>query len=333
MLFFVVCFCFALFPEAVLRGAQTGIALCINAVIPSLLPFMLASNCLIKSQFSRPLGAFLSKFLTPLTGMSKSGSVCFVAGIIGGYGTGAGAVYESFKQKQILRSEAERLLIFCNNAGPLFIMGTVGVGFFLSKSIGLSLFLVQILTALICARIFSGNYAKDSGGILAEWQYYKKNKPSIGELITSSAKESAVAILNVCVFVITFSAILEILPFGEYPFLSGFVEVTRGTAELSRKGMDALPFVSALIAWGGLSVHFQAESLTKGEIPMKKYYIGKVFSSIVAFFLTKVTGADINIILLSLISLIALWLVAASVKHLAFGEYIRQRGSRQQPHS
>ena len=60
MLFFVICACFALFPAQVLAGAQSGLALCINAVIPSLLPFMLFSACIIKSNFSRPLGALLS---------------------------------------------------------------------------------------------------------------------------------------------------------------------------------------------------------------------------------------------------------------------------------
>lgn len=333
MLFFVVCACFALFPEAVLRGAQGGLALCINAVVPSLLPFMLLSSCVIKSNFSRPLGAALSKILSPLTGISQSGCVCFITGLFGGYGAGARAVYECYKQKQISKKEAERLLAFCNNAGPLFIMGTVGIGFFSSKSVGAVLFLVQIVTALICARVFSGNFGRKTMNILDEWSFYKKNKPSLGELVTSSAIESAGAIINACVFVITFSAILEILPFGQYPFLAGILEVTRGTAELSRLGTQAYPLVSALIAWGGMSVHFQADALTGGAFSTKTYYLGRVFAGIIAFLLTHAVYADIYILFLVVTVIIALYLIGLTIKSFFFPKYTRQHESRQRQHS
>lgn len=333
MLFFVICACFALFPEQVLFGAQTGLALCINVVVPSLLPFMLIATCVIKSNFSRPLGVIVGKFLTPITNMSPDGCICFITGLFGGYGAGARAVYESYKQKRILLDEANRLMAFCNNAGPLFIVGTVGISFFLSKSVGVTLLLVQIITALICARFFSGNTEKRKTDFKEEWDYYKKNKPSLGELIVSSAIDSGAAILNVCVFVITFSAILEILPFGELPFLSGILEVTRGIAEVSRMGSSFLPVISALIAWGGMSVHFQADSLTGGLFSKKLYYTGKVCAATIAYFITKVTGADLYVLLFASTIIIAVLLIISVIKNLFFREYTRQHECRQQPHS
>ena len=333
MLFFIVCACFALFPEKVLYGAQTGLGLCINVVIPSLLPFMLITTCVIKSNFSRPLGALLGKFLTPLTKMSPDGCICFITGVFGGYGAGARAVYESYRQKRISRDEAEHLMAFCNNAGPLFIMGTIGVGFFSSKSVGVSLLLVQIITALICARLFSLNTIQGKVSVREEWNYYKKNKPSAGELIISSGIDSGAAIINVCVFVITFSAILEILPFGEYPFLSGILEVTRGVAEISRTGTSQLPLISALIAWGGMSVHLQADSLSGGLFSKKLYYIGKICASLIAFFITKVTGADLYVLLFASTILLAFLLIAGIIRNLFSREYTQRRECRQQPHS
>jgi len=329
MLFFAVCACFALFPEKVLYGAQAGLALCINVVIPSLLPFMLITTCVIKSNFSRPLGALLGKILTPVTNMSADGCICFITGIFGGYGAGARAVYESYKQKRISLDEANRLFAFCNNAGPLFVMGTVGVSFFLSKTIGITLLLVQIITALICARIFCGNTEKRKVSLKEEWEYYKKNKPSVGELIVTSGVESGVAIINVCVFVITFSAILEVLPFGEFPFLSGILEVTRGVAELSRMGISYLPVISAVIAWGGMSVHLQADSLSGGLFSKKMYYTGKVCATLIAFFITKVTGADLYVLLFLLTILTAVLLIAGIISR----GYTRQHEYRQQPRS
>ena len=324
MLFFIVCACFALFPEQVLYGAQNGLALCINAVIPSLLPFMLLSSCVIKSGFSRPLGAMLSKVLSPLTNMSTAGCVCFVTGLFGGYGAGARAVYESYKEKQISREEAERIIPFCNNAGPLFIIATVGISFFMSKSIGLLLFLVQVVTALICARVLGAQTDAKGIRIKEEWNCYKKNKPSLGELITTCAIESGGAIINACVFVITFSSILEILPFGEYSILSGILEVTRGCSELSRTGTKALPLISALLSWGGMSVHFQASALSKGEFNMKTYYFGKVLASGVAYLITLAICSD---------TYMFLYLSIGFILIIFFLKYIQQLLSRQQQHS
>ncbi len=328
MLFFIVCACFALFPAQVLYGAQNGLALCINAVIPSLLPFMLLSLCVIKSGFSRPLGVALSKVLSPITNLSTSGCVAFITGLFGGYGAGAKAVYESYKEGQISKEEAQRLLPFCNNAGPLFVIATVGISFYLSKSVGVTLFVIQVVTALICARIFAVETDEKGEKIKDAWNDYKKNKLPLGELITKSAAHSAAAIINVSVFVITFSAILEILPFGEYRTLAGILEVTRGVAELSREGESALPLISALLSWGGMSVHFQASALTKGEFDMKIYYLGKIIASAISYLITLAICSDTYMFLY--LSIGVLFIVAA-VKF--FLKYTQQRVFRQQQHS
>ena len=333
MLFFVVCACFALFPGQVLSGAQNGLALCINAVIPSLLPFMLLSSCVIKSKFSRPLGVFLGKVLTPLTGISPNGCVCLVTGLIGGYGAGARAVYESFKEGQLSKEETERILPFCNNAGPLFIMGTVGAGLLSDNSLGIMLFFIHTAAALICARVMGGGFKGERLSLREEWCFYKKNKPPLGKLITSSAIESGGAIINACVFVITFSAILEILPFGQYSLTAGILEVTRGAAELSRKGRGALPLMSAVLAWGGMSVHFQASALTSGELSMKNYYIGLVFGSMVAFLLTRALYADKYVLLFCLIVIATAILIGAGIRWIFHPQYARQPEYRQRQHS
>lgn len=324
MLFFVVCACFALFPAQVLYGAQNGLALCINAVIPSLLPFMLVSLCVIKSGFSRPLGVALSKVLTPFVSLSTAGCVAFVTGLFGGYGAGAKAVYESYKEGQLSKAEAESLLPFCNNAGPLFVIATVGISFYLSKTLGVMLFLIQVITALICARFFTTTKDEKGERLKDAWNYYKKNKPSIGELITKSAVESAAAIMNVCVFVITFSAILEILPLGEYRTLSGILEVTRGVAELSRDGETAIPFISALLSWGGVCVHFQASALTKGELDMKPYYLGKIIASAISYIITLAICSD---------TYMFLYLAIGFVLIIFFLKYIQQLLFRQRRRS
>ena len=318
MLFFLICASFAIFPELVIAGARTGLDLCLGTVIPSLLPFMVVSACLVKSRFSVTLGNILSKVITPLTGISSAGCVCFVTGLVGGYGAGARALSDSYREKLISSAEAESLLPFCNNAGPLFVIGTVGTGFYSSKSIGVMLLAVQIFSAVICARIFSGNYQE----MCSEKQ--EKNKLPLGELVTKSAIESGSAIINACVFVISFCALIEVLPFGKFGFLGGILEVTRGCSEMAIMGGDSLPVVSAFLAWGGISVHLQANALCSGELNMKKYYAGKIAASVIAYLLMKITAGDVDMLILLVVIYTAVMLVWNIIRNLFFSEQLRQ---------
>ena len=184
------------------------------------------------------------------------------------------------------------------------------------------------MSILICACLFGGRFLKQKETFSASLDEYKKNKPSLGKLVTSAAVQSGSAIITACVFVITFSAVLEIFPLGEYSFLCGIGEVTRGCSEVSRYGYDALPLISAFVAWGGLSVHFQADALTEGSFSMKNYYLVKLVASLIAFFITKICFNDLSLIFFVSAGILALMLIKNFVS-----KHARQHGFRQQRHS
>lgn len=58
------------------------------------------------------------------------GAYAFIMGIISGYPVGAKIVTEFRKNGDCSKAEAERLLAFTNNSGPLFIIGTIGISMF-----------------------------------------------------------------------------------------------------------------------------------------------------------------------------------------------------------
>ena len=158
----------------------------------------------------------------------------------------------------------------------------------------------------------------------------KKLTPTVP--ITKSAIESGSAIINACVFVITFSAVTEILPFGQYSILSGFLEVTRGCSESANLGYNSLALTSAFISWGGMSVHFQADALSGGEFNMKLYYIGKAFCALMAYAITKAVCADMSILLLVIIIIIGTALIAICLRNL-FSKQLQKLVFRQRRHS
>ncbi len=333
MLFFIVCACFALFPENVLHGAQNGLALCINAIIPSLLPFMLVSECLIASGFSRPLGAVASKLVTPITGISPNGCVCLITGLLGGYGAGARAVYESYKKNMLTKEEAQFLLPVCNNAGPLFVTATVGVGFFSSKKTGILLLCVQILTAIIIGSILFCTAHREKSSIKKEWRAYAENRARLSGIIAESAASAGEAVITVCVFVITFSAILQAVPIGEASRAAGFFEVMRGCAELSREGVRCLPLLSATIFWSGISVHMQTNALCKGELGMRSYTLWRAIGAAVAYLLTSCIRNDAASTAFCLIFALGFIITVLSVGKIFTKEFSRQSLFRQQRHS
>ena len=55
----------------------------------------------------------------------------------------------SFRNENLCtKEEAERLITFTNNSGPLFILGTVGITLFYDTSIGILLLFTHILAAI-----------------------------------------------------------------------------------------------------------------------------------------------------------------------------------------
>ena len=62
--------------------------------------------------------------MRPIFNIPGEGAFPFVMGIISGYPMGA-KIISKFKQQGICTNEeAERMLSFTNNSGPLFIIGT-----------------------------------------------------------------------------------------------------------------------------------------------------------------------------------------------------------------
>lgn len=68
--------------------------------------------------------------MRPIFNVPGIGAYAFIMGIISGYPVGAKIVTEFKNNNECSTAEAERLLSFTNNSGPLFIIGTVGVAMF-----------------------------------------------------------------------------------------------------------------------------------------------------------------------------------------------------------
>lgn len=288
-----------IFPKAAAEAVKDGLIMCGQVIIPSLFPFFIATNLLNELGASKLISNALAPFGARL-GISGHGVSAFIIGVTGGYPLGAAYTARLRSQGLISREEASRLLVFCNNSGPAFIVGAAGIGVFSSAAVGFFLYAVHILSALSFGIMICPKAPCD---ICYDEDIFA---PVIfSEAITASVRRSADSVIGVCAFVIAFSALNGVLDgmditrilAGELSYrlgaelswcralLSGILELGNGIGGMS--GLDIRPLNLALAAfilsWGGLSVHFQTLAMISGtDIKTARYMIGRLMIALMA---------------------------------------------------
>jgi len=140
--------CLILLSNTAVMSALDGLRLWAGVVVPSLFPFFVAAEIMNSSGFIRASGLLLEPVMRPLFNVPGSGSFALAMGVISGYPVGAKITCDLKNNGEITKNEAERLLAFTNNSGPLFIIGAVGTGMFGSPQIGIFLFLCHLLACI-----------------------------------------------------------------------------------------------------------------------------------------------------------------------------------------
>ena len=133
-----------------------ALIICGRLILPSLFPFFVLSAFITRLGLPGLIGRFISPFACKAYGISPAGASALILGFVGGYPSGAAYIAAMENDRLIEPSEAERLIAFCNNSGPAFIVGVMGAGIFGSVKTGLLLYTVHIISALITGLFFRG---------------------------------------------------------------------------------------------------------------------------------------------------------------------------------
>ena len=292
----IVAVCVLLFvlAEDTAQAARYALFLCAQTVIPALFPFFVLSSFMVSTGFVSALGRVLSPVSKTLFRVSGSGAVVFVVGLLCGYPTGAKTVAELYENKQMERQEAERLLPFCNNSGPLFVIGAVG-GMLGCPTLGGWLYVIHAVSA-VCTGVFLSFFAKSVSSANSSVIH----SVNIGAVFSDAVCRSVTAILQVCGFVVFFSVIRTFFaPFLGTDALSlllgGMAEVTLGAEAICVADVginQQMILLSAVLGFGGLCVFLQVWGIvSRAGLSVKWYLFGKLVQSgvaaIAAFFFTE----------------------------------------------
>lgn len=270
-------------PQRAIYHTKSGMSLCFEIIIPSLFPFFVCSGLLILSGFCEVIAKFFSPVMKPLFNVNASGASAFILGIISGYPLGALTVCQLYQGAYLSKWEAQRLMAFSNNSGPLFIMGAVGVSIYHSTLLGVVLYVAHILGALSVGIIFRF-YKKDNYS--APRSRVVTNDLSFPQIYSNAISNSMGSILSVCASVIFCSTISGILldlvniNGAIKAFLGGVIEFSSGIGKVSALDVDLtikLLMSAFICAFAGISVHLQVMSVVANSgLSLVPYVVGKV---------------------------------------------------------
>lgn len=290
-----------LYPQQSMQAARDGLALCYNVILPSLFPFFVLSSLVVELGLAEYLGRLLEPVMRPLFHVSGACAAAFALGFIGGYPVGAKTAISLYQQGACTKTEAERLLAFCNNSGPAFILGVVGAGVFASSRVGVLLYLAHAAASVCVGLLFRFYKAgRGEGGKRERPPQFQAKRASAA--FTGAIQNSFLSTLNICAFVVFFTVVIrmcflsgllpglaELLgrtfaPLGlsqawAERMLTGLLELSSGVWTLSGEGSlsGKLSMAAFMLGWAGVSVHCQVLSFLGGSgLSVRTYLVGKL---------------------------------------------------------
>lgn len=258
-----------------IKATWDGVQLCLQTLIPSLFPFLILSSVLTSC-----LSGMSGRIFVPIERLmripSGFGSL-FLIGLLGGYPVGARSVRQAYDAGQVDKTNACRMLSFCNNAGPSFLFGIIAP-FFSDRKFPWILWLIHILSAILTGVTTPGNTISNI-----------KVCPGTPMPLSQALNQSIRTMATVCGWVILFRLVISfpqrwflwLLSDTIRILLTGFTELSNGCILLG--DILSVPHrmlsASAMLSFGGLCVTMQTKSLW-GDLPFGSYLKGKLIQTL-----------------------------------------------------
>ena len=252
-----------------------GLALCAGTMIPSLFPFMVIAELIVRSGTGRTALRPVARLLKPIFGVSEAGGCALALGALCGFPVGARTAAAYYRSGEMDVREFNHVLCFGNVPSSAFLIGAVGCSLFGDARIGRAMLALTLMAAalvglllrfLMPRRIVTAS--KQSSAPLAAGSRG-------GSLLSDAIASAAGAMQGVCATVVVFSAVIGIL--GRYAdaiglsesvrtALLGLLELSTGVAQAASLAdvRAAVVLCAGMAGWAGLSVHCQILSVCDG---------------------------------------------------------------------
>lgn len=302
---------FIAYPQTTFEGATQGMDSWLKIVFPALLPFFVGAEIMIAIGIVDFMSVILTPIMKPLFGCPGSSSFVWAMSATSGYPTCARLVTSLRKQNKIDKIEGQKMLAFASTAGPLFMLGAIGIGMLNSPKLGRLIAISHYSSAIIIGLFFKyyGGYSRNNrrsqykdADILEKaiddmYMARKNDRRSFGQILGDSVKSAFETLTMVGGFIILFSALIHLLLQSNIMnildhqslargIISGMLEMTTGCMIISQSSATVASKIAGICfvtGWSGLSVHCQVISLIgKTDISIGIYMVTKLAHGILS---------------------------------------------------
>ena len=292
----ILLFFMLIFPAESLAASKRGLSLWFEVLLPSLLPFIILSSFLIRTNFIQRILGICPKLWNILFGVSGYGAYALILGIFCGYPMGAKLTADLLENGKIERDEAKYLLTIANNASPMFISGYILLSTLNRPDLATVTFVILYLTNFLCSLIFRLFYGRYKNLPTAPAKTKEVPTPvPLMELIDTSIMNGFESITKLGGYVILFSILAGLMqkiiflnPNIRYIFL-GLIEITSGIQSIASAPWPPsfrYSIILSVTAFGGISTIAQTGCMIqKTKLPISGYIAAKVCNGILAFVL------------------------------------------------
>lgn len=289
------------YPEPSFKAAERGLRVWWDIVLPALLPFFIAAELLMGLGVVHFMGVLAEPLMRPVFNVPGTGSFTLAMGIASGYPLGAALSARLKNGRLATKTEAERLMCFCNTSDPLFMTGAVAVGMFRRTDLAGIIIGAHYLSAVLVGlllRFWRRNDPpsppiKTEPGFIVLRAYramrraQREDPKEFGQLLGDAVRNSVNTLLTILGFMVLFSVVFELIKMAGFAgvlsnaisrvipdsvipkalhdsLVSGIFEITIGTSAAATAQTSLVARVamcSAIIAWSGLSVHAQVAAV------------------------------------------------------------------------
>ncbi len=275
------------FPQISMNGCSAGINLFFGSVLPTLFPFFVAVNFMVRLGFPERVGALFEGMFRRLYGCSGMGAFICVLSMASGYPMAAKLVGDQCRSGRMSVAEGKKILSFSSVSGPLFLVGTVGTAMLGSAACGYIIAFGHYLAAVIngwvfCRFLWNG----EDGRARPQGVRLRQACPSIAEALSDSILNAFRTLCQICGYIVLFSIAGEFLQFAGLLSLlpapwqaaaaKGVLEMTMGCSAVAAAPAISSAFRLALcaflVSFGGLSIAGQSLSMLSGSGISSRYY-------------------------------------------------------------
>ena len=278
--FLVVMLCF---PMETFLGASNGLLLWFQTLLPTLLPFMILSNLLIRTNCVFYISRAIRPLIQKLFHVSNDACYAVLIGFLCGYPMGAKVIADLHISGRITKEEGQYLLSFCNNTSPMFIISYIVMQTFKDKKLLFITMVILFLSPILCSFLFRHFYHISSASVCSLQP--KKNVDFDFQMLDDAITNGFETITKVGGYMILFSILFTLGKKLPVAFLLPLLEISNGIpliTSFSSSFTIVYAYILGLTSFGGLCAVAQTNSMIQNTgLRIFPYIIQKLITAMV----------------------------------------------------